>query len=140
MQFADATIYGNLTRDAETFEYGEKKNPGAQVGVAVNRHYTQGGEKKTETGFFNVTIYGNIVKSIGQYLTKGRPVIVRGRLVQDHYQDENGVMQHRIKVVVSPYTGSIELVGNGGNGNGAGAPAAAEEAAQEATVPGDDPF
>lgn len=138
MQFADATIYGNLTRDLTKFEPAENKSPGGHVDVAVNRPYTQGGERKTETTFVPVTVYGNIVNSIGDYLVKGRPVIVRGRLVERHWTTQDGSQRSRLTLVVSPYNGSIELLPNG-NGNGMAAAQAAADS-QQSQDEGGDPF
>jgi single-strand DNA-binding protein len=73
-------MMGNLTRDPE-LRYVPSGAPVATFGLAVNRTFvTQHGDKKDEVCFVKVVVFGKQAESCSQYLTKGRPVFVEGRL------------------------------------------------------------
>ena len=80
-------LIGNLTRDPEV-RYTPKGTAVAELGLAVNRTYsTDGGEKREETTFVDITLWGRTAELAGQYLNKGRPVYIEGRLQMDTWQD-----------------------------------------------------
>ena len=93
-------LMGNLTRDPEV-RYTPKGTAVCTLGVAVNEYYTtQSGEKKEETVFVDVDVWGRQAETAGQYLTKGRPVFVEGRLRLDQWDDkETGQKRSKLKVV-----------------------------------------
>lgn len=73
-------MIGNLTRDPE-LRYVPSGAPVATFGLAVNRTFvTQHGDKKDEVCFVRIVVFGKQAESCSQYLTKGRPVFVEGRL------------------------------------------------------------
>jgi len=73
-------MIGNLTRDPE-LRYVPSGTPVATFGLAVNRTFvTQHGDKKDEVCFVRVVVFGKQAESCSQYLTKGRPVFIEGRL------------------------------------------------------------
>ena len=73
-------LIGNLTRAPE-LRYTPSGTAVADLRLAVNRNYTtQGGEKREETCFLTVVVWGKQAESGGEYLDKGSPVIVEGRL------------------------------------------------------------
>lgn len=90
-------LMGNLTRDPE-IRFTPAGTAVASFALAVNRKYKQGEEVKEEVSFFDVTAFGRQAENIGQYLAKGRPVLIDGRLQQQRWETDDG--QKRSKVVV----------------------------------------
>ncbi|HRP63886.1 MAG TPA: single-stranded DNA-binding protein [Phycisphaerales bacterium] len=91
-------LMGNLTRDIEL-----KHTPSGQVvgniGLAVNRRYkTNEGEQREETTFVDCEAWGRTAEVMNQYLSKGRPVFIEGRLKLDTWQDKDGSNRRRIPV------------------------------------------
>ena len=98
MYLNKAIIAGNLTRDPEV-----KALPsGAQVasfGVATNSVWKdKHGEKKEQTEFHNIVVFGRQAETCGQYLKKGQQVLVEGR-IQTRNWDKDGVKQYRTEIV-----------------------------------------
>jgi single-strand DNA-binding protein len=93
-------LMGNLTRDPEV-RYTPKGTALANLGLAVNRVYTtEGGEQKEEVTFIDIEVWGRQAETAGQYLAKGRPVFVEGRLKLDSWEDkESGQKRNKLKVV-----------------------------------------
>src|SRR5215468_1985075 len=90
----------NLTRDPE-IRYTPKGTAVVDIGVAVSRVYSaEDGEKKEETTFVDVTLWGRQAEVAGQYLKKGRPVFIEGRLQLDTWDDkQTGQKRSRLRVV-----------------------------------------
>lgn len=93
-------IMGNLTRDPEV-KYTTKGTAVAQLGLAINRYLqTDGGEKQEETTFVDVELWGRQAEIAGEYLKKGRPVFIEGRLKLDSWDDKaTGQKRTKMKVV-----------------------------------------
>src|SRR3990172_8458060 len=93
-------LMGNLTRDPEV-RYTPKGTAVCTLGLAVNENYTtQSGEKREETIFVDIDVGGRQAETAGQYLAKGRPVFVEGRLKLDSWDDkETGQKRSKLKVV-----------------------------------------
>jgi single-strand DNA-binding protein len=93
-------LMGNLTRDPEV-RYTPKGTALANIGLAVNRTYkTESGEQKEEVTFVDIEVWGRQAETVGQYLAKGRPVFVEGRLKLDSWEDkESGQKRNKLKVV-----------------------------------------
>ena len=93
-------LMGNLTRDPEV-KYTPKGTALANLGLAVNRVYTtESGEQKEEVTFVDIEVWGRQAETAGQYLSKGRPVFVEGRLKLDSWEDkESGQKRNKLKVV-----------------------------------------
>jgi len=94
------------------------------LGIAVNRSYTlESGEKREETTFVDVTMWGRLAEIAGQYLSKGRPVFIEGRLQLDTWDDKTtGQKRSKLKVIGE----NMQLLGSprdGGGGSGSSAPA-----------------
>jgi single-strand DNA-binding protein len=120
--FNKVIIAGNLTRDPE-LRYTPKGTAIAQFTLALNRKWkTETGEMKEEVSFIDVDAFGRQAEVIGQYLRKGRPFLVEGRLKQDTWEDKNTKQkQSKIKVVLEGFS---FIDSNRGEGEGGGAPAA----------------
>ena len=98
--FNKVMLMGNLTRDPEV-RYTPKGTAIATIGLAVNRQWTtESGEKKEEVTFVDVDVWGKQAETIGQYMTKGKPIFIEGRLKLDSWDDkESGQKRSKLKVV-----------------------------------------
>ena len=117
--FNKVILLGNLTRDPEV-RYTPKGTAVTELGMAVNRVYTaENGEKREETTFVDVTLWGRTAEIAGEYLQKGRPVFIEGRLQLDTWDDkQSGQKRSKLKVVGE----GLQLLGGrpGGGGGGGG--------------------
>lgn len=123
-------LLGNCTRDPEV-KYTPKGTAVTELGLAVNRYYsTDGGEKREETTFVDVTLWGRPAEIAGEYIKKGRPVMIEGRLQLDTWDDkQTGQKRSKLKVIGE----NLQLLGGrdaGEGGGGAGRAAAAVPAAR----------
>lgn len=111
-------LMGNLTRDVEMRHTPQNTAVGS-FGLAVNRRYkTQDGQSHEEVTFVDCDAWGRTAEVMAQYLKKGRPVFIEGRLKLDQWQDQQGNKRSRLKVVVE----NFQFVDSGqGGGQGAGA-------------------
>jgi len=147
--FNKVILAGNLTRDPE-LRYTPKGTAVARITLAVNRNYTtETGEKKEEVSFVDIDAWGRQGEVIAQYMKKGRPLLVEGRLKQDTWEDKNTKQkQSKLKVVLEGFSFIDANRGEGGGSapaparTAAAAPAAAAEAVEgDAPHEGDDvPF
>ncbi len=116
-------LIGNLTRDPEV-RYTPKGTAVTDLGLAVNRNYTtDSGEKREETTFVDITLWGRQAEIAGQYLKKGRPVYIEGRLQMDSWDDKNtGQKRTKLKVVgdTMQFLGGRDDSDSGGGGGGGG--------------------
>ena len=110
-------IMGNLTRDPEV-RYTPKGQAVVDLGVAVNRRYKVENETREETTFIDVTFWGRSAEVIGQYMKKGRPIYIEGRLQLDSWEDKaTGQKKSRLKVIGDEFQ---FLGGREGGGSGGG--------------------
>ena len=92
-------IMGNLTRDPEV-RYTPKGQAVVDIGLAVNRRYKVENETREEVTFIDVTFWGRSAEIISQYMKKGRPLYVEGRLQLDSWEDKaTGQKKSRLKVI-----------------------------------------
>jgi single-strand DNA-binding protein len=104
-------LVGNLTRDPEV-----RHTPGGQavadVRLAINRKYRdQAGTDREEVVYVSVTVWGRQAETCAQYLTKGAPVLVEGRLKLDEWE-KDGQKQSRLGVVAE----RVQFLSRGGSG------------------------
>src|SRR5262245_22679843 len=146
--FNKVILVGNLTRDPE-LRYTPKGMAIAKVGLAVNRNWTnEAGEKKEEVTFVDVDIFGRTAENVAQYMKKGRPILIEGRLKLDQWDDkQTGQKRSRLAVVgeVVQFLGSPGGGGDGGEAprrqSAPSAPAPATNADSDGPPPDDDvPF
>ena len=117
--FNKVLLVGNLTRDPE-LKHTPSNQAVAQIGLAVNRQYnTKDGEKREETTFVDCEAWGRTAEVMSQYLAKGRPVLVEGRLKLDQWQDKDGNNRSKLKVVIENFQ-FLGGRGEGGSGGGSG--------------------
>ncbi|MHB0865552.1 MAG: single-stranded DNA-binding protein [Minisyncoccota bacterium] len=120
-------LYGNLTRDPEL-----KALPsGGQVanfGMATNRVFKdKNGQKQEVTEFHNVVAFGRTAEVIAQYVKKGRPIYVEGRLQTRTWDDkESGKKNYRTEIIVDTFQFGADG-GKGGSGAGASSDAHEEQ-------------
>jgi len=97
--FNRVILAGNLTRDIEL-----RETPGgasvADAGLAVNDRRKQGDEWVDETSFIDLTLWGRTAENAAEYLSKGSPILIEGRLKQDSWQNDQGEKRTKLKVVV----------------------------------------
>jgi single-strand DNA-binding protein len=114
-------LIGNCTRDPE-IRYTPKGTAVTELGLAVNRRYSaDNGERREEVTFIDVTLWGKTAEVAAQYLKKGRPLFVEGRLRLDSWDDkQTGQKRSKLSVVGE----NIEFLGSresgGGEGGGGG--------------------
>ena len=117
--FNKVILLGNLTRDPEV-RYTPKGSAVCDLGIAVNRVYTtEGGEKREEVTYVDVVLWSRLAEIAGEYLKKGRPVFIEGRLQMDSWEDkQSGQKRTKLRVVGE----SMQLLGSrpGGAGGGSG--------------------
>ncbi len=91
-------LIGNLTRDPE-LRYIPSGTAVASFGLATNRTYkSSSGEKKQETCFVRVVVWGRTAEVCGEYLSKGNPVFVEGRLQYRSWDSPNGEKRNTLEV------------------------------------------
>jgi single-strand DNA-binding protein len=100
-------ITGNLTRDPELRYAGDTSL--CKLRVAVNgRRKDQSGEWVEEPNFFDVTVWGAQGESCANYLAKGRPVAVEGRLDWGEWEDKGGGKRQSIEIIAN----SVQFLGS----------------------------
>lgn len=115
--FNKVVLVGNMTRDPQV-----RFTPGGsavcEIGLAINRSWfdKNANTKKEETTFVDVTLWGRTAEVAGEYLAKGKQVLIEGRLQLDQWDDkESGQKRSKLKVVGENMT---MLGGGGGQSNG----------------------
>ena len=127
-------LIGNVTRDPEV-KYTPKGSAVADLGLAINRNYTnQTGEKIEEVTYVDVELWGRLAEIAGEYAKKGRSIFIEGRLRIDSWEDkQSGQKRNRLKVVGEV----LQLLGSrpGGQGGGAAADLEGEAPASRPSRP-----
>ena len=119
-------LMGNLTRAPE-LRYTPSGTAVSDLRLAVNRAYTtQSGEKRQETYFLTVVVWGKQAESCGEYLDKGSPILVEGRLQTREWEGKDGQRRNVVEVVAD----RIQFLGRGRGA--APEPEMAEEPAERA--------
>lgn len=145
--FNKVILAGNLTRDPE-LRYTPKGTAIARIGMAINRTWkSETGESKEEVTFVDADAFGRTAEVIAQYLKKGRPILVEGRLKLDQWEDKNTKQKvSKLRVVVEGFQfldsgrGGDGAPGDGARSNRSSAPAQSvpEPAEPEAPAPEED--
>ena len=137
-------LVGNITRDPE-LRHIPSGTAVTDLGLAVNRTWTDRNtnQRSEETTFVDVTCWGRTAEVAREYLQKGRPVLIEGRLQMDEWNDrETGEKRTKLKVVCD----NMQMLGSRNNGNSGGGSsgepppqaAAAEPASNPTADPPDD--
>jgi single-strand DNA-binding protein len=115
-------VTGNLTRDPELRHLGSGTAV-CKLRVAVNsRRKDQSGNWVDKPNYFDVTVWGAQGENCSNYLSKGRPVAVEGRLDWREWEDQGGNKRQSVEIIANTvqFLGSRDGSGGGGNGNGGG--------------------
>ncbi len=98
MSFNKLILVGNLGRDPE-LRYTPQGTPVCSFTVATNeKRKDRAGENQDVTTWFRITLWGRQAEAASQYLTKGRPVYVEGRLRVEEWTDRDGKLRHTLEV------------------------------------------
>ena len=119
MSFNKIIVVGNLGRDPE-LRYTPQGTPVCSFTVATNeKRKDRAGEAQDVTTWFRVTLWGRQAETASQYLTKGRPVYVEGRLRLEEWTDREGKARYTLEVNAT----DMQFIGSGrGEEPAAGAP------------------
>ena len=140
--FNKVMLLGNLTRDPQ-LKYLPSGTPVVELGMAVNRSWTdnQSGEKREATTFVDCKAMGKPAEIINQYMTKGRPLFIEGRLDYRQWEAKDGSgKRSKLEVFIEnfQFLGSRDGGASAPGGRPAGRPAAApaEDAGAQSTAQG----
>lgn len=115
-------LMGNLTRDPEV-RYLPNNMAVVDMGLAVNDRYQdkQSGEWVDRPNFIDCTAFGKSAESIGKFFTKGRPILIEGKLRFEQWEDkQSGQKRSKIKVVVDQWNFCDSRAGGGEGGTPGG--------------------
>jgi single-strand DNA-binding protein len=117
--FNKVILAGNLVRDPE-LRYTPKGTAVAKIGLAINRQWKdESGQQKEEVTFVDVDAFGRQAEVVSQYLKKGRPILVEGRLKLDQWDDkQTNQKRSRLGVVLESFQFLDSGGGQGGGGGG----------------------
>ena len=105
-------LIGNVTHDPE-LKYTQNGTARTRFDIAINRVYkNSSGEKEEETTFAPIVTWGSLAENCANYLAKGRPVAVEGRLRIDSFENSEGVKVKVIEVVAN----SVQFLGSKSDG------------------------
>jgi len=113
--FNKVILLGNLTRDVEVKAIAGGQSV-AKIGLALNRKFrTKDNEEREEVTFVDCEAWGRTAEVMGQYLKKGQPVFIEGRLRLDQWEDKEGQKRSQLRVVVEnfQFIGSKSDAGGG---------------------------
>ena len=140
--FNRVILVGNITRDIE-LRYTPQGTAVTDIGLAVNDRVKKQGEWVDETTFVDITLWGRTAGVAGEYLSKGSPVLIEGRLKLDSWE-QDGQKRSKLKIIGE----RMQMLGGRGGSTGTGgpsssparqqAPAAAPSAAPSQSLPPDD--
>jgi single-strand DNA-binding protein len=115
--FNRVILVGNITRDIE-LKYTQGGTAVTEIGLAVNdRRKTASGEWVEETTFVDVTLWGRTAEVASEYLSKGSPILIEGRLKLDTWETE-GQKRSKLRVVGE----RMQMLGGRGGSGGGGRP------------------
>jgi single-strand DNA-binding protein len=109
-------LVGNLTRNPE-LRYTPSGSAVCDLGLAMNRKYSSGGQDREETCFVDVVVWNKQAENCDRFLEKGAPVLIEGRLQLDQWQDkESGANRSKLRVVAQ----TVQFLGSQGGDSGGG--------------------
>jgi single-strand DNA-binding protein len=109
-------LVGNLTRDPEVRQTPSGTSV-CSLRIAVNsRRRDESGQWTDKPNYFSISVFGNQAESCAQYLSKGRPVAIDGRLDWREWQTQDGQKREAVEIVAE----SVQFLGSRGDGDGSG--------------------
>ena len=133
--FNKVILLGNLTRDPE-IRFTPSGSQVASFGLAVSRRYRQGEEQKEEVCFVDISTFGRQAELAGEYLSKGRSVLIEGRLQYRTWEDQNGQRRNKLDVVAERVTFMPRPSQDGGGSRPSSGPAPYRD--EDVPAPSDD--
>jgi single-strand DNA-binding protein len=132
MSFNKIILVGNLGRDPE-LRYTPQGTPVCSFSLATNekRKDRTTGENNDVTTWFRVTLWGRQAETASQYLQRGRPVYIEGRLRVEEWTDRDGKARHTLEV----HATDMQFIGGGARSEEGGAPPAKAATAQANGAP-----
>ena len=101
--FNKVILMGHLTRNPE-LRYTPKGTAVAKLSLALNRKYTdKDGQTVEDTTFVDVDAFGKQAETLGQYMQKGRAILLEGRLKMDEWDDKEGNRRHKLCVILEKF-------------------------------------
>lgn len=126
---------GNLTRDPD-YRVTANGHQICKLGVAVNRRFTtQSGEQREETTFVDVDSFGRQAETISKYFTKGKPILIDGRLRMDEWENQQGERRSKLLVHLESFSFVNDGQGGGTASHGGSAPARQSQDKQATPAP-----
>lgn len=129
-------LYGNLTRDPELRALPSGQQV-ASFALATNRSFkNKEGQKQDAVEYHNIVAFGRQAEVIGQYLKKGRPVYIEGRIQTRSWDDKtSGEKKYRTEIVIENFQFGPSPMGGGGGGSRdeGGAPAQSKQGSDKAS-------
>jgi single-strand DNA-binding protein len=130
-------LVGNITRDIELRQTKNKGTSVTDMGLAINEKYKDGdGNSVEETVFVDVTLWGRQAEVAAEYLGKGSPVLIEGRLKLDQWETDDGQKRQKLKVTAD----RMQMLGGKGDSGGGSTTAKAAPATQGDGPDEDVPF
>jgi single-strand DNA-binding protein len=118
--FNRVILMGNLTRDPELKALPNSDTHVCDFALAVNRRWKDAnGEERDEVVFIDCVAFGKTGQTIGESLTKGRPIHIEGRLKFEQWEQEDGQRRSKIRVVVEQFRFVDAKPGSGKSGQSA---------------------
>lgn len=101
-------LMGNLTRNPE-LRYTPNGVAVCQFGLAVNRRFLSAGQERSETCYVDILVWGRQGETVNQYMTKGSPIFLEGRLQMDQWEDkETGNKRSKLQIVAE----TVQFIGS----------------------------
>ena len=126
---------GNLTRDPD-YRVTANGHQICKLGVAVNRRFTtQSGEQREETTFVDVDSFGRQAETISKYFTKGKPILIDGRLRMDEWENQQGERRSKLLVHLESFSFVNDGQGGGAASHGGNAPSRQSQDTQATPAP-----
>ena len=110
MSFNKVILIGRLTADPE-FSQSASGVSFCKFSIAVDRSYSKGQEKQTD--FFRVSAFRQTAEFVSRYFTKGKPILIEGKIQNNNYTDQRGVKHYSCEIVAD----SVSFIGSKSESN-----------------------
>lgn len=106
--FNKVILLGNLTKDPE-IKYLPSGMPVANFSIAINEKYKKGDEWVENVNYFDIVVFSKQGESCNEYLSKGNPVLIEGKLQQRRWEAQDGTKRSKIEIVAN----NVVFLGSG---------------------------
>ncbi len=103
MNYNRVILLGRLTKDPQ-LSYLPSNTPVVEIDLAVNHTWTKDGQKKESVCYISCRAYGKQAEVLNQYMRKGRPLLIEGRLEQDTWEAQDGTKRSKHRVFIERFT------------------------------------